>query len=116
MATKLDCPLCGRRLVQPGSPGIVICDGCEGEFDPKHLVYRFPSVFKQVLGWVIVFAGARIGIPTLLEAFIFFTVAINVTFFGLLALRLIIAVGLIAWGLSLTKGTMVIPGQATDNP
>jgi hypothetical protein len=115
MATKLDCPLCGRRLVQPGSPGLVTCDGCEGEFDPRVLVYRPHSIFKQVLGWVLVCGGGLNGIPPLLDAFVLFTVALNMTFFGLLAIRLIITVGLIAWGLSLTKGTMVIPRQATDN-
>jgi hypothetical protein len=80
------------------------------------LVYRPPSFFKQALGWVIVCAGGWIVIPPLFYAFILFAVALNVTFFGLLALRLILAVGLIAWGLSLTKGTMVMPSQAMDGP
>ena len=54
---KLICPHCGRNLPIPDHGGVVMCDGCDQEFEPSRVRLRSASLPKRTAGWALIILG-----------------------------------------------------------
>jgi hypothetical protein len=111
----MECPFCERNLKVRDNSGPVTCDGCEGRFNPGKLRYQPASLARQVAGWVLIIIGGSnllwiIGV-------VLVTVSIETAkppgsrdweIPLLLTMTCFVPSLLLAVGLALTRGRMVI--------